>query len=192
MKSYLKFIIGVAVFILYVSIVLAIPLRTSASILDNFKKLLSNNNPKNLSIESNIKLFEDLNKNGLLDGGDNIRVTYTINNQTDQQYEFVTLKTNLDKGKINFIHNVKGAFSYTENKNTIEFPNLTIHPNQNLIIQFDARVDYFSNGDQSLTTQPELLTSKHQKFLSANKTEQKIKSQKPDFGSEVRKQKRQL
>ena len=101
----------------------------------------------------------DLNNNGQIDAGDTLRFSYTITNTTDTTYKFATLKTNINRNDINFIHNIQGALSLNDNGKTVTIPNLHVFPQQTLATSFDARIDYNSSTDQVIKTQPEFITS---------------------------------
>src|SRR5260221_91096 len=62
--------------------------------------------PPALSVDSKISLAEDgdVNKNGQIDAGDTVRFSYTVTNTTDKDQTFATLKTNINRKQLNFIH----------------------------------------------------------------------------------------
>ena len=134
---------------------------TNASIFDNladgFKNLF--NKEEEFTIQSNITLVPDgdIDKNGEIDAGDIVRFTYTITNTTDQEYSFATIKTNINRKQLNFIHNVVGTASLDDDGKTIEIPNFRIASNQTATITFDARVNYYTNEDPTVITEAEFV-----------------------------------
>src|SRR5690606_12283440 len=64
----------------------------------------------------------DVNANGVIDSGDIVRFTYQVTNNTDQEYEFGELKTNVNRNMITFIHNIR-AVSLNDKNESITFPN---------------------------------------------------------------------
>ena len=131
-----------------------------ASIIDNIKDLFDKE--KEFTIQTDIILAPDgdINKNGELDAGDIVRFTYTITNTTDQEYSFGTIKTNIDRKQLNFIHNVVGTASLDDDGKTIEIPNFRISSNQTATITFDARVNYYTNEDPLIVTEAEFVDDK--------------------------------
>lgn len=86
--------------------------------------------PKVISIDSTVErlLSGDENKNGIIDSGDIVTFKYTIINPTDKEISFATLKTNINRKQLNFIHNIKGTSSLNDDGITIEIPNFRIGP----------------------------------------------------------------
>lgn len=150
-------------------------LRTpaQASFLDNIKDFLSIDDnsakSKEFTLESQIELVPegDENKDGKIDAGDTVIFKYIIKNSTSTPYQFVTLRTNINRINLNFIHNIKGTSSLSDQKSTIDIPNLFIKPNQDLEVSFEARVNYFDDADHTLFTQPELISSSKQKLFTS-------------------------
>lgn len=143
-----------------------------ASIIDEVKNLLSKTvSSKNLSLESSVALAPggDLDKNGEINSGDIIRFTYVIANQTNNKYSLATLKTNIDRKSINFIHNIIGTSGIIDNGKTITIPNLRVKPSSSLIISFDARVNYFDEASKTLSTEGELVSSDKKSLLKSAK-----------------------
>lgn len=146
--------------------------------LDGVKNALSKEEvKKEFTIESNITLAPDgdLDKNGQIDTGDIVRFTYTITNITDQDYSFATIKTNIDRKQLNFIHNVIGTASLDDDGKTIEIPNFRIAPNQTAAITFDARINYYTNEDPAIATEAELLGNDKKSIAKSSKKEIKAK-----------------
>lgn len=155
---------------------------THASIFDNLadgvKNLFNKGEvKKEFTIESNITLVPDgdMDKNGEIDAGDIVRFTYTITNTTDQEYSFATLKTNIDRKQLNFIHNVIGTASLDDDGKTIEIPNVRIAPNQTATITFDARVNYYTNEDPAIATEAEFVGNDKKSIAKSSKKEIKAK-----------------
>lgn len=134
---------------------------------------------KELTIDSNIELAPDGDKNsdGKIDSGDIIRFNYKISNTTINEYAFGTLKTNIDRKKINFIHNVR-AVSLNDKKDIIVFPNLRLRPGQTTEVGFDARVTYSSEEDISINTEAEYIDK--EKNTVAKATRKEVKALKLD------------
>lgn len=122
---------------------------------------------KELTIDSDITLAPggDVDNDGKIDAGDIIRFSYSIKNTTDEDYSFETLRTNINRKQLNYIHNVVGASSYEDDGKTIAIPYITIGANQTAEITFDARINYFSKEDPLITTEAELV-SEDDKFLA--------------------------
>lgn len=142
------------------------PVTVQANIFDDIisgaKRFVSkeNNANKRFAVESNITLAPDgdIDKNGEISAGDIIRFEYILTNLTDKEYKFATLNTKIDRTKLNFIHNVRGTASLTDDGKTIVVPNFRILPSQTTTISFDARVNYFSNEDKTISTEAEFLS----------------------------------
>lgn len=126
---------------------------------------------KVLTIESAITHAPngDVNKNGQIDAGDTITFTYTIQNNTDKKYVYATLKTNIQRDSLNFIHNVTGVTGLKDDGKTIEFPNLRVEPGMIKVISFDAKINYFTEQDPIITTEPELITEDKKSLLKSVK-----------------------
>lgn len=166
--------------ILILTLLLLTPAVAKASLFDDFinemnnklqggadrvKSLVTpvaNTNVKDkvLSVESAIALAPegDVNKNGEIDSGDIVRFSFVLTNTTDKVYSYATLKTNINRKQLNFIHSLRGATGLTDNKDTIEFRNIRIGPNEQRVISFDARVNY-SKEDKIISSEPEFVSS---------------------------------
>lgn len=126
---------------------------------------------KDLQVNSSLKITEGPEINNKLDSGEIIHFTYTIDNPTDKKFKRASLKTNIKKSDINFIHEIFGATGIKEIDNTILFTNLNINPYSQIIIGFKARVNHFSDQDKIISTQPELLTSDKKLILKSESKE---------------------
>lgn len=133
-----------------------------ASFLDNIKDFVTGTTPaptitQGITIDSKIFLAPggDFIKNGQIDSGDTITFSYTIINRTNQEYSFGTLKTNIPRNNLHFIHNIYGTVNLSDKNKTITIPNLRISPQQKLDIKFDAVINYSPDNDLSIFTQPE-------------------------------------
>ena len=145
-------------------------------IFGNVKDLFKPNAAKEFKVQSNIELVGDgdVNKNGQIDAGDIVRFSYAILNTTDQDYTFGILKTHIDRKQINFIHNVKGSASLSDNGETIEIPNLRMSSSLDpMIISFDARINYIHDKDIILTTEPEFISKENKSIVKAVRQEKK-------------------
>jgi hypothetical protein len=131
--------------------------------------------PPVLTVDSSITLTEDLNKNGQIDAGDTVKFSYFISNTTNTEYKLATLKTNLDRTKINFIHNLNGGSGMQDDGQTINFPNLNIAASQQLNVSFEASVNFDPSSDQIVATQPELVTADNQSIKGSDKKEVTVK-----------------
>lgn len=155
--------------------------------MDKVKDLFTPDPKKEFTIESNISLAPggDFSKNGKIDAGDIIRFTYSIKNTTDKEYAFATLKTNINRKQLNFIHNIVGTPNLTDDGETIYIPNFRLGANQSSEVSFDARINYFSKEDLSIVTTGEFI-SENKKSIS--KSEKKsinalkmVKDKVPSF-----------
>jgi hypothetical protein len=148
--------------------------KTHASFLDDavdkVKDFFTPDPKKELTIESDITLAPggDVDKNGQIDAGDIVRFTYSIKNTTDQKYLEGTLKTNINRETINFIHNVQGTPSLEDNQKTITIPNLLIRSLGETKVSFDARINLYDDKDRDVSTQPEYLDKGGKSILKSN------------------------
>lgn len=126
---------------------------------------------KGLSIESVITLASDgdVNKNGQIDTGDTITFTYQIQNNTDKKYTYATLKTEVPRESLNYIHNVSGVTGLKDDGKTIEFPNLRVEPGMVKVISFDSRINHFTDQDPIISTEPELISEDKISLLKSEK-----------------------
>jgi hypothetical protein len=111
------------------------------------------------TLDADIALSKDgdVNNNGLIDSGDVVTFVYSLTNTTDKKYAFATLATHINRQQINFIHNIKGAVSLKDDGQTITIPNIKVASHQTTTVSLDARVNYFTNEDPFISTEPELL-----------------------------------
>lgn len=178
-----KIILVLPLFLFSFSFFFFIPQPAEANILDDLingvKKFLNipEEVKKELKIDANITLAPggDVNKNGTIEAGDVVRFSYTITNTTDKEYSFATLKTNIDRKEINFIHNVIGTVNLLDDGKTISITNLRLAPNQVLQVSFDARVNYFINQDPVISTQADFVGKDRKSYSTSGKKEIKAK-----------------
>ena len=64
-------------------------------------------------------------------------------------------------------------------------PNLRINPGEELEISFNARLNYFTDGDKGISTEPEIITSDKKSLIRAGKKEIKAKRFKGKLPSNV-------
>lgn len=169
----------ITICLLSTSLLFVNPKQAQANIFDNIVngvKDFFTPTKKELKIDSNISLAPegDVNKNGQIDAGDIVRFTYTLTNTTDQEYSFATLKTNIDRRQLNFIHNITGTASLDDDGKTIEIPNYRIAPNQIATITFDARINYYTSEDPTIATVPEFLDNNNKSIVKSLKKEIKV------------------
>lgn len=127
---------------------------------------------KDFAVESTITIVPDgdANKNNQIDAGDIVRFTYTIVNTTDKSYSYATLRTSIDRKQLNFIHSVRGATGLSDGDGTITFNNIRINSQEQRIISFDARINYFRE-DKQISTEPELVASDNKSVVKSLKKE---------------------
>lgn len=171
-----KLTVGIIFFCLFIFFS---PTQAQASVIDDIVNgikgfFVGNSTPSSmLVLSSSIELVKDgdVNNNGQIDAGDIIRFRYIITNTTNQEFASATLKTNINRKEINFIHNVTGTTSLSDTGKTIEIPNLRIAPNQVGTISFDARVNYFTSDDPVISTQADFLGKDKKSYVKSNKKE---------------------
>ncbi len=175
MKIYLPVSILISA-VLFLAIAQTTQAFSLPNLIDGAKNLLTPQK-KELKIDSGISLAPegDVNKNGQIDAGDIVRFGYTLTNTTDKEYSFATLKTNINRKQLNFIHNITGTASLNDDGKTIEIPNFRIAPNQIATITFDARINYYTSEDPTIATSPEFSDSNKKSILKALKKEIKAK-----------------
>lgn len=117
----------------------------------------------------------DVDKDGQIDAGDIIRFTYNIKNGTDKDYTFTTLKTNIDRKKLNFFHNIKGAASFDDDGKTITLPNFSLDASQATVISFDARTSYFTDKDETIATEFEIIDKNKTSLIKLDEKKVNIK-----------------
>jgi|SRR3989344_5075388 len=184
----MRFIKPLFVFLLIASVFFSFSSKSVQAffedVLDEVQEFILPKEKDDTSLDIKIELTPegDYDKNGEIDSGDIIKFTYTITNNTDKEYSFLTLKTNLNRPLLNFIHDVKGTLNLSDTAETIDISNLRLNPNQSLEISFNARVNYFDDKDQEIATEPELLNIDKQqlqklgkKSISAKKLKENMK-----------------
>jgi hypothetical protein len=136
---------------------------------NNVKNLLHIDGANTLSLTSFISLAPkgDLNKNGKIDAGDTLRFTYMIKNQKSDTYKFTTLDTNVDTRYLNSIRNLQGVMSVNSSGNTLSFPNISLRPNQQRTISFDATINFYKDKDLTVNTTPELIDANKKSLAKA-------------------------
>jgi hypothetical protein len=169
--------------ILLILFVLVNTPTANASIIDNIKNLL-NPSPKELNLTSNIALAKngDLDKNQEVNTGDIVTFSFIITNPSEKKYSSTTLKTNIDRQSINFIHNIIGTSGLNDNGKTITIPNIKVNPNESITISFDARLNYFDESSKTLGTEAELISLDKKSLFKDSKKQintKKSKSQAP-------------
>lgn len=172
-----KFKLTLLILLLGLALFLLFSKTAHASILDDIKSALSGTDKKTLTLTSNITHAPngDLNKNGQFDSGEILKFSYVIDNPTDKEISFATLKTNIPRNNLNFIHDIKGTPSLSDKNKTITIPNLRINPGEKLEISFNARLNYFTDADKGISTEPEIITSDKKSLLKSKKKEIKAK-----------------
>lgn len=175
------FVISIIIF----SYLTFLPTPSHASVLDNLidgvKNLFTNKSEKlpdkNLTIDSSIILAPngDMNNNGQIDAGDTITFSYNIKNNTDKKYVYATLKTNVNRDSLNYINNVSGVTGLNDDGKSIDFPNLRVEPGMVKVISFDARINYFTEQDPVITTEPEMVSEQRESILKSLKKEVQAK-----------------
>src|SRR3989338_11155921 len=153
MKKRILFPLILLLFVLFTHSVSAF---SFSDLLKPITNLLSDNdsNKNNFTLKSELKLAQggDYNQNNQIDAGDTITFIYNINNPTNNEFAFATLKTNIPRTSLNFIHNIQGTVNLSDKNGTITIPNLRINPGQELVISFDARINYFTETDSIIST----------------------------------------
>jgi hypothetical protein len=158
------------------------PQQTHASFVDDITKGVKNfifgDDKKDLvkiSIESTINLSRDgdLNGNGQIDNGDIIKFEYIIRNTTAIDYAFASINTQIERSKINYIHNIKGSTSLDSKGNTIIIPYIRLPKSMALTISFEARINEATEIDQLISTEP-IFLDKNKKTVIKGKRIQKI------------------
>lgn len=146
-----------------------------------FNKNDQNIHDKKFTIESNITLAPDgdVNKNGEIDAGDIVRFSYVLTNTTDKSYSFATLKTNIDRKQLNFIHSLSGATGLMDDDKTINITNVRIEPQQTLVISFDVRTLY-RNDDISVSTEAEFENLDKKLIFKSSKVDKLVKKNLPE------------
>lgn len=194
-KKLAKNILSGGLLLILLTLVVVNPKQADASLFDDFLKEVNmtiqggvdgvknlvnpqdKNTSKVLSIESDITLAQggDVNGNGQIDAGDTITFIYNIQNTTDKKHAYATLKTNIQRDSLNYLRNVTGVTGLKDDGKTIEFPNLRVEPGMVKQISFDATVNYFTDSDPVLSTEPELVSEDKSSILKTAKKEIQVK-----------------
>jgi hypothetical protein len=167
-------------FLIYVSPAKAL---TFEELVETGKKLLGfETTPTDLNITSEIKLAEggDVNENKEIDSGDIVTFEYTIQNPTEVSFKFATLKTNIPRKNLNFIHQVGGATGIKDNGETIDITNIRLEKESSKTISFNARVNYTEKEDLTIFSEPELLNEKKESVKKAERKEVQAKKLKSE------------
>ncbi len=172
MKIKIKKQILLLVPILLVLVVLKNTPVANASIIDDIKNLLTRS-PKEFNLTSNIALAKDgdLDKNEEINAGDMVTFTFVLSNPSDKKYSSTTLKTNIDRKSINFIHNIVGTSGLNDDGKTITVPNIKVAPNESVTISFDARLNYFDENLKTISAEAELIDSAKKSLLKDKKVQ---------------------
>ncbi len=177
---------AVAVFFITLIFISFSPTRAHANfftdVVDKVKSIfVKEDKPQqtDLSIDSQIVLAPggDVNNNGQIDSGDIVRFIYSVKNSSDKTYAFSTIKTNINRNSLNFIHNIIGVSGLADNAREITLPNIRLYPHQDRLISFDARVNYFEDEDHQIETTAVLETADKSVIKAAKKeiTAKKLK-----------------
>lgn len=117
---------------------------------------------------------EDINHNGLLDGGDAAKFEYTITNPARQGYSFASLNTHLNSSSFNYIHNIHGTTGVDQTGKEIILSNIVVGPGETRVIDFEM-VANLSDLDVVTSTTPELVAAN--KSVLARGTGRQVKAQ---------------
>jgi hypothetical protein len=151
-------------------------------ILTGAKQFILGDEKKELTMDSKIELAPngDVENNGRIDAGDIVRFTFTLANKTDKKYTFAALKTNINQKQIHYIHNLYGVTGISDNGDTVVFPNFRIEANQVATISFDARINYYTEEDPTITTEAEFISNDNKSLAKASKKELKVLRKQKD------------
>jgi hypothetical protein len=97
----------------------------------------------------------DFDGDGMINGGDTLRFSFSIRNQTPNDYSAAALDTRVPRHSLHFIHDVHGANSLSDEGESIIIPNLNLLAGQSLLISFDAQPN-FSDERLTLWSEPSL------------------------------------
>lgn len=172
MKINIKKQILLLIPVLLLVVVLKNTPNANASIIDDIKNLLTRS-PKEFNLTSNIALAKDgdLDKNEEINAGDTVTFRFVLSNPSDKKYSSTTLKTNIDRRSINFIHNIVGTSGLNDDGKTITIPNIKVAPNESVIISFDARLNYFDENLKTISAEAELIDSAKKSLLKDKKVQ---------------------
>jgi len=177
--------------ILLVLVVLKNTPVANASIIDDIKNLLTRS-PKEFNLTSNIALAKDgdVDKNEEINAGDMVTFTFVLSNPSDKKYSSTTLRTNIDRQSINFIHNIVGTSGLNDDGKTITIPNIKVAPNESITISFDARLNYFNEDLKTISAEAELIDSAKKSLLKDKKVQinsKKSNSKNPGMSKNTKK-----
>lgn len=170
-----KIIIPLALLLLVIPFWVFSPKSAQASFLgdvvDKVKDFITPDPKREFTIDSDIALAPggDIDNDGQIDSGDIIRFTYTIKNITEEEYSYATIKTDVNRKQLNFIHNILGTPSLTDDGETIYIPNFRVGANQSSVVSFDARINYFTKEDSAISTVGEFLNENKKSIAKSEK-----------------------
>ena len=190
MKFNIKKLILLLAPILLLILVLKIPPVANASIIDDIKNLLTRS-PKELNLKSDIALAKDgdLDKNEEINAGDTVTFTFILSNPSDKKYSHTTLRTNIDRKSINFIHNIIGTSGLNDDGKTITIPNIKVAPSESITISFDARLNYFDENLKTISAEAELIDSAKKSLIKDKKVQinsKKSNSRNPEMSKNTK------
>ncbi len=155
---------------------------TFNEVVDSVKKIFTSEDDNNIkdkefTLDSTIALVPggDTDMNNIIDAGDTIRFTYKLSNTTDQAYTFSTLKTNIDKKELTYVHNLYGVTGISNDDKSIVFTNFRMDANSSKTISFDAVVKYYTDVDPTISTEVEFISKEQKLVAKAVKKEIKAK-----------------
>ena len=130
-----------------------------------------------VSIESSVALAKDgdQNKNGQLDGGDTVSITFRLTNRSKAEAKDLTLNTGTPKSLLYFLRNFKGVNGATYEHDMIIFKNVVILPKQTQTISLDASLVYNTNQDSELELNPSLVNASNQSIATGDSVTASIK-----------------
>lgn len=148
---------------------------------------LTNNEPPPLK-PSEVKIHQklefsqdgDANKDGLFNGGDTIKVSFELENTSQNGAKFMTLETGILKERLYYVRNITGPTGYDDSDGKIRFLNLVVLPKQTQSVSFEASLVHNSE-DVGLNYEARLTDSN--KNLIAKDENQEIRISKSPAGS---------
>lgn len=175
-----------AILLLLTASFLLYPKPAHASILDTIVEKVMDILPggdkkdktkEEITMESKISLAPDgdIDKNNQIDAGDIVRFEYLITNNTNEDLTYATVETNVTRESINYIHNIYGVTGFDDDAKKITIKNLRVPKGLTVTIRFDARVNYFTDKDEAISTQPELLTKDKKSLVKIDKVSKEVK-----------------
>lgn len=93
--------------------------------------------PKGLSVKVKEKIVSatDFDNNGAINGGESVQFTFVLNNESENTYTGIILRTSLDSDKFPEVTSARNSSGVTTSNHKYEFPNLVIGPRQTLEIE---------------------------------------------------------